>query len=129
MSITSSQKIYVGMDPSDFLSKTYDTYGFGGATFTPSCSNTVLDTTTFSTCTDGTSKTNATLLTDCYNKEYCNNKLLYNQLAALNTKNNILDERLQNKKFEYKSSYIHSVNLGVGILFLFVLLLKTNQKK
>jgi hypothetical protein len=57
---------------------------------------------------------------ECYNYELCNNKKNALYLSSIQTNNSGFDERIKNKKQEYKTNFTNTMNLGAGILFLSV---------
>ena len=51
----------------------------------------------------------------CYQKELCKNKEYSTLLKSFQTNNSGFDERLSDKKKEYRHDFINSINLGIGV--------------
>lgn len=51
----------------------------------------------------------------CFKQELCKNKEYSTLLKSFQTNNSGFDERLSDKKKEYRHDFINSINLGIGV--------------
>ena len=65
---------------------------------------------------------------NCINKELCKNKDYSNALLGINKGNANSDEKYYNAKQEYDTIFMSSINLGIGCLFLSILIFKIYGK-
>jgi len=65
--------------------------------------------------------------TDCIRKELCKNKDLATSLTNMENSNSGVVEKYMNEKMNYDNMLMNAINLGIGIVFLIVIIYK-NQK-
>jgi len=64
---------------------------------------------------------------DCINKELCKNKNKALKLSELENSSSGATEKYMNEKMNYDNTLMNTINLGIGIAFLLIIIYK-NQK-
>jgi hypothetical protein len=116
--------IFVGYSPNDFFYSTADYLAIMPSD--SACKTMKPYESIWNTSCNATNFADASL--NCINKELCKNKDYSTKLLKINKGNANSDEKYYNVKQEYDTIFMSSINLGVGCLFLLILILKINGK-